>query len=77
MDSNLTIIGEEKKKGGSFFKKLFSFKNGNAQASMNFQGTLRSLSPALTTTQIEPLDFKDSFKLETEQNEELKHDNPK
>ena len=79
MDSNTTIIGEEKKRGGSFIKKLFSFKNGKAQSSLNVQGTLRSFSPALTRTQIEPLplDFKDSFKLETEQNEELKHDNPK
>jgi hypothetical protein len=77
MDSNTTIIGEEKKRGGSFLKKLFSFKNGNALTSTNVQGTLRSISPALTRTQIEPLDFKDSFKLETEQNEELKHDNPK
>jgi hypothetical protein len=31
MNSNLTMIGEEKKKGGSFFKKLFSFKGSNAQ----------------------------------------------
>jgi len=30
MNSNVTILNEEKKKGGSFFKKLFSFKTGNA-----------------------------------------------
>jgi hypothetical protein len=30
----------------------------------------------MSRTKIEPLDFKDSFKLETQQNEELNHDNP-